>query len=622
MRRAKLRRIISHAQIVLQASAIDTWRSAIAKIDENGALMHTFLEKWRRCALWRGLARWKFIARDGINVRLLRRTVARVVHRLVASGLRKWTSLTREQQAGEYAQARQRARQSSLIKFVVLKCGVCATMRITEAWRAWRFLILNVASSERVAKKRKLRALESVLRRKRQLFGFRVLARIVGMHRSLGRLTICVRKRQLLACLRSWTLAVTRTNEASRRVCMLVRRMQASKMWAAWRRWCQSHRRTLCMEREMVMIRAVISRKIRESKAQAWRCWALEFIPSARRFYSEAARKEERRFDLLRIVKIRLYQGAWLMVLGALSTWRNRTLWAKVSCQLLCRIARRLEQKQLNFNYGRVWMSLKKVVQATRVSELQRQLAEERTNVPPAFKILTACASALRAGCIRSQSGAWHQWCVVSRASRLLFERERRDKSVAVSTLLEAAARFCSKLAFTRWEALALRSSCRELASQRFAEIAKRVEVLRPLGEAFSNWRAVSLTLMRAHQLKLAADVAGQPFQLRHAACTGALSVVIAAGDRRRNHRAFQAAFSVWYRDLAHNKGARLLSVTLSDAYDALIAAAWDTWTGANERRAEFEYRIWKSLERRVVRNAWIHWWTQVEVIRELESLQ
>lgn len=622
LRRAMLRRITSHAQIVLLASAIDTWRWTIAIKDEDGALMHTLLGQWRRCALWRGLARWRFVAEACVQERLLRRTVSRLVRRLLASGLRKWTSISRAQQTEEYARALQRVRQSGLIKLVVLKCGECTTMRVAEAWRAWHFFTMQVAASERIAKTRKIRVLLSILRRRQQLSGFRVLVRFVGMHRTLSRLTMCIRKRQLLAWWRSWTLVVNRTNAVSRRVSTLVRRMQASKVCSAWRRWCQSHRRALCMEREMFMIRAVISRKIRVSKARAWRCWAVDFIHSTRRFNVEAARKEERRFDLMRLVNIRLAHCAGIMVLGALSTWRDWTLWAKFRSRSLRRIAIRLEQKQSHFNCGRVFMTLRNAVQAARVSELMRQLAEERTHVAPAFKLLTACASAFSSGHVRSQSRAWHKWCIVSRDSRLLAERERRGKRAAISTLLDAAAKFCSRHAFTRWEAVALRSSCRELASQRFAEIAKRVTVLRPLGEAFSIWRAVSLTLARANELKLAAEFAARPFQLRHAACTGALSVVIAAGDRRRNHKASQAAFSVWYRDLAHDKGARLLSVTLSTAYDALMAAAWDTWTGANERRAEFEYRIWKSLERRVVRNAWIHWWTQVEVIRELQSLQ
>lgn len=584
VRRETMKRVLLRAGRSQQAAALDAWRASRDAAD----IVRSIVEKWHRLVLWQNFARWRVACRRLVDEQRLLRSVSRFTRRQLASAYKKWASTCRDSRLDEAARKLEALRRSSLIRHLLSKCGASAKMRTAQAFGAWRYSTLHVAALRRI----KMRNVAGKLMHRDVAGAFRRWASQRVLFEKMGRVARRWTRRSVATSWRSWVAATNRSVAARRVLRRVVVGMRDTTLWMAWRTWLAANHRAKSRDRGLVRVRRVLSRVASDDMRRAWREWNMS-VQAARSSDILRVRCEERRAGLLRLVSSKLAHVATLEKVDALRTWRAHARRCLVTSVTLRRISSRLTQLDLSRAMA-AWKS------AT---------AEEMRRRDRGLRVLSA--SPRRASIVRWQSRAWRRWLMATIATR----HNQESFAKGFSMLLRTSGKVRARRAVSVWSAATIRASCRELAARRLAD----VSTLRPLNKAFGTWRAeasartsVALTIYEA----------SRPVAVRHAACSGALCVVLNGAERRHDYETLASAFETWYADLAHDKGARILSVTLGAACDALLAAAWDTWSGASQRRAEIEYRLWQNLERRMVRNAWVHWWSQVEVTRELESLQ
>ena len=81
-------------------------------------------------------------------------------------------------------------------------------------------------------------------------------------------------------------------------------------------------------------------------------------------------------------------------------------------------------------------------------------------------------------------------------------------------------------------------------------------------------------------------------------------------------------AFHILKAAARKGRGARAVALTVLTNADNRALRALGKWRLRTTHPASRRRRINQALQRRVLLKAWLHWWSMVEVVRELEVLQ
>jgi len=595
------------------------WLSAHASLLKKRGKMTKVLARMCRGRLYSAVAKWKSQVRAfSARARLLRQATARLLHAKLGAGWAQW----------RLGVAQALDDDARMVRVLKRACK----MALWSPWAHWR-------AQDRFAK------------------------RALNAHKAMRKVALRLSMRELAKALRQWRRSVSSlqiAKRAAKAVCNLSLRITKAGLARAWRAWyetCIHQGRTLdataarAAARRVSLVGVLAARcgnRARAAQSQAFLKWrdGARFLRRCEARRGQAARSAgricrrlrlgdahralnkwrafsadaKRRFALFGrgalVASVTVRRMAHRRAAKAFATFLHNTLIVHASSERRLRgatTARRIMQRLVD----REAVSTRR----SAFGRLKNAALERHGRVSASLRRLAAgCDHAAASHKLRCLSRAWRRWQAQAVRLRRLFD-------VAAPKLWRTAMGCVLRRAFSKWERFAIDVACNELSSRRAAEAQLSFEVTEPSRVAFAKWRANSAADARCELYAAAALVDARQDDMRYAAICGAIAVAFAVGpglhaiDASPRAKA-TAAFRKWRADTRHRRGAKLLHLVLGAARDALRAVAFDHWASAVRRSRQVETRLWKKVQHRVLLRAWLHWWTQVEVVRELQSLQ
>ena len=188
-----------------------------------------------------------------------------------------------------------------------------------------------------------------------------------------------------------------------------------------------------------------------------------------------------------------------------------------------------------------------------------------------------------------------------------------------VARLLRGVGAHALRRGFATWEGFVLRASCAEAAARRVAAHVHVATVVKPASRAFATWRRHASLATREAAFALAVAVQRRPAEMANAGLAGALAVALAGAARRGGPR---RAFDALRRKRDAARGAESVARWLACSDAAAVGRSFGAWADGTRAMIDRDDNLAARVRQRALLRAWLHWWTQVEVVRELQSLQ
>jgi len=626
-RLAKTARRFMHLRL---ASGFDAWCTAILYKQVLESLITSTVIRWTSLKKARAMRAWQAILRGHRRANLAYRAVAKLIRKDLARAWRRWLQGNHLVKISDTITLLHSTKLEAALRRVVSAYKGSARSVLALSFRAWCQSTWHYTSNDSHRKFMIKKAVTAMLKRKAHM-AFFSWSLFVKSQRILLRIVKQLSQRKLSLVWRTWLSFVQLRKNCLIYAVRLLRRWQKLQLAQGLSTWCSILHQYKLNEYRNLRLKRAVAAMTRKVVARAWRSWFAKTVHC--KLGAAHTKIEETHLNHFRARLGLLINGNSKMN-GKLRVQASFLHWHSIAHAIQLHRSHTLQRAVVALKPGKrsmakAFRTLVAAVHGQRADQLQRQLTESQLSAAQkvlattaAYNFFSACHVTSKAVQLRGLGRGFRLWLLFARDNTYDVRRARADMLRAVPTLVRSALRFAARRAFSTWEQSTIAASCRELAAQTVFDLVKAIDELKPMSLAFAIWRAESVRLARATNYDLALALAARPTELRHAALAGALGIALNATLHRFQHTKVITAFRHWRTMQSHRKAATLLSITLGAAKNALLSLAFDHWSGINERRRLLEIRLAENLCKRQLIRAWIHWWTQVEVMRELSSLQ
>ena len=477
---------------------------------------------------------------------------------------------------------------------------------LSHAWHAWRAHDGEVSGARTLARKCAMRMLRAKLAA--PFFHWRTEARLEARRERLIRKTAGrLLRRTLAMAVNAWRTLLFEAARDRRLMRRVLLRATKAHLYAPFREFVKQCDRAADAEkaaarRERVVAR-VLGRVVARDLAAAFRAWTAN-AASAKLFDAEAAAAAAKTLGLLRVFARACGDRGRALTLEAWHAWNaavtleKRALKRRVdACAAARHVLVALRAKTTHRSLSRGFFAF------------QRGAWRDATGSSRAF--LALCGAALASRALRLRRAAFRTWADHTRS----FAAAHR----VVARLLRGVGAHALRRGFATWEGYVLRASCAEAAARRVAAHVHVATVVKPASRAFATWRRHASLATREAAFALAVAVQRRPAEMANAGLAGALAVALAGAARRSGPR---RAFDALRRKRDAARGAESVARWLACADAAAVGRSFGAWADGTRAAIDRDDNLAARVRQRALLRAWLHWWTQVEVVRELQSLQ
>ena len=552
--------------------ALETWRRRTILARRLVRVLHF----GTKAIQWTALRRWRDVLLRGRTRARLGSILQRLAVANVRTALRVWRDVAMQRKAVIARKELVTTQQMAAIQRVAAIFSGVQKLAVAGALGMWR----STVRYETALKCRSLRAILRKAAQRNKVTALSMWRRRVRLGEVLGGILVSIQRRQMAVRFESWLVETRLEAMANGLMTKLGERWARVRLWTAWARWRHQDRRLRVGRLQCGQFKKVLCRDMARRKAASFLTWR-NVVKSEDEQRASKRRLTERRLAELKHLGRSLATNfsrdafrIWKAVI--LETRRKETTLAKA----VAIVAMAASRRDL----------LKKGFRALQLSKTK------------AVAVLARTLDLIETKAMARGFRLWQLGAVTVSRTRAMHNR-------GAPLVISAVSRCVMRRAFSRWESRTVTLACRDLAARTLVDVA-RANDQKPVSRAFALWRRqITLDSVR-------------PLQLRLAAASGALATITDRVEKKAAGAAVKRAFATWRTALLHALGARILAVSLSAAADALKSVAFDTWSGAIERRKHAQFQLWINIERRILHRAWLHWSTHVEVARELSALQ